>query len=177
MATTMKSPLERVAGRPLRWLTRVGGGELVDKLGLRDATERALHSVGSAAGKLMSKTPKARRPSATSEPKTSELKPVVPPAGEPARLAPVPASGTFDLAPTEDQDMIRATARRFADEVMRPAAHAADQACAPDPNVLAAGHELALAALVVPEVFGGLAETRAAVTIALVAAWLERGDL
>ena len=178
MATTTKSPLERVAGRPLRWLTRVGGGELVDKLGLRDATERALHGVGSATGKLMSKTPKPRRASGT-----GEEKPVAPaaasarPTGEPARLAPVPSSGAFDLAPTEDQEMIRATARRFADEIMRPTAHAADAAAAPDASVLASAQELGLAALVVPEAAGGIAETRASVTTVLAIEELARGDM
>ena len=50
-----KSPIERVAGTPLRLITQLGGGDLVDRLGLRDATERALHGVGKAAGKVMSK--------------------------------------------------------------------------------------------------------------------------
>jgi hypothetical protein len=212
---TSKSPFERVAGPPLRLLTRFGGSEVAAKLGLRDATERLLHDVGLATGKLVSgklmprgisgrlakaarrrgatrpdtstatrpdtsagarpDTSAATRPdtSAATRPDTSAASAV----HAPVRLAPVPASPVFDLAPSEDQEMIRATARRFADEVMRPAAAAADQACAPDPAVLAAGHELALAALVVPEAFGGLAETRAAVTIALVAEELARGDL
>ena len=174
MVTTIKSPFERVAQRPLRWLTRFGGGELVDKLGLRDATERALHGVGAATGKLMAKPsrPRASAPAAAKP----EPKPVAK-AGEPARLAPVAASGTFDLAPTEEQDLVRATARRFADEIMRPAAHAADAATAPDADVLASAQELGLAALVVPEAAGGVAETRASVTTVLAIEELARGDM
>src|SRR5690348_3876 len=107
--TTTKSPFERVAARPLRWLTELGGGELVDKLGLRDATERALYGVGAATGKIMSKGPRPRRGTAPEE-ATPPPKPQVP-AGEPARLAKVTSNGAFDLTPTEDQDMIRATAR------------------------------------------------------------------
>ncbi len=174
MATT-KSPFERVAGRPLRWLTKLGGGELVDKLGLREATERALHGVGNATGKMMSKSPRPRRGTAPQDsmpvPKPAVL------AGEPARLAPVAPGGAFDLAPTEDQEMIRSTARRFADEIMRPAAHAADAAAAPDADVLASAQELMLAALVVPEAAGGMAETRASVTTVLAIEELARGDM
>lgn len=73
--------------------------------------------------------------------------------------------------------MIRATARRFADETMRPAAHAADAAVVPDAKVLAAATELMLAALVVPEAAGGVAETRASVTTVLALEELARGDM
>lgn len=168
---TTKSNLERVAGGPFRWLTKFGGSELPDRLGVREITERALHGVGSAAGKLMSRAPKAKRAAGPTPP------PSVAPAGEPARLAPVASAGAFDLSPTEDQEMIRATARRFADETMRPAAHAADAAVTPDPKVLAAAQELMLAALVVPERLGGMAETRATVTTVLALEELARGDL
>jgi alkylation response protein AidB-like acyl-CoA dehydrogenase len=175
MATTVKSPFERVAGKPLRWLSKLGGSELVDKLGLRDATERALHGVGAATGKMMSKSPRPRRGTAPPE-GIPTPKPAIA-AGEPARLKPVESAGAFDLAPTEDQDMIRSTARRFADEVMRPAAHAADHAAAPDANVLGSAQDLGLAALVVPEAAGGMAETRASVTTVLAIEELARGDM
>ncbi|NVB82406.1 MAG: acyl-CoA dehydrogenase [Kofleriaceae bacterium] len=157
----------------MRWLTKFGGSDLADTLGIREATVRALHGVGAATGKLMSRAPKKprRAPSATGS------HPVEMPTGEPSRLSPVASAGAFDLAPTEDQEMIRATARRFADEIVRPAAHAADAAIAPDVAVLAGGHELALAALVVPETAGGLAEARASVTTALAIEELARGDM
>ena len=169
---TTKSNLEKVAGGPFRWLTKFGGSYLPDKLGLREVTERALHGVGSAAGKLMSRAPKVPKRGAKATPPppvatATATATATNASGEPARLAPVPPAGAFDLTPTEDQEMIRATVRRFADEVMRPAAHAADAAVAPDPAVLAAAQELMLAALVVPESAGGMAETRASVTAVL----------
>lgn len=178
MSQAQKSPLERVAGGPLRLLTQIGGGELVDKLGLRDATERALHSVGAAAGKVMGGSPKKpKKPNgAATTPAAPAAKPAVV-AGEPARLANVAPNGAFDLRPTEDQELIRSTARRFADEVMRKAAHDADHAAAPDPAVLAASQELMLAALIVPEAAGGMAETRASVTTVLAIEELARGDM
>ena len=180
---TTKSNLERVAGGPFRWLTRFGGSELPDRLGVRDLTERALHGVGAAAGKLMSRAPGAPRKSSARktqiDAKTPSVaaSPALDASGEPARLAPVSSPGVFDLAPTEDQQMIRATARRFADEILRPAAHAADAAVAPGAAVLAAAQELMLAALVVPERVGGMAETRASVTTVLALEELARGDL
>lgn len=190
---TTKSNLERVAGGPFRWLTKFGGSDLPDKLGIREVTERALHGVGAAAGRLMSGAPRApalarlarRKTSDASRARGATTPASAPPAtatppsraSEPARLAAVISAGAFDLAPTEDQEMVRATARRFADETMRPAAHAADAAVAPDPKVLAAAQELMLAALVVPESAGGMAETRASVTTVLALEELARGDL
>lgn len=181
-----KSPIERVAGTPLRLITQLGGGDLVDRLGLRDATERALHGVGRAAGKVMSKrSPLTLSDSARAKRAAEESKgegpppaprPVVP-AGQPARLANVAPGGAFDLRPTDDQELVRATARRFADEVMRKAAYAADAAAAPAPAVLAAAQELGLAALLVPEAAGGIAETRALVTTVLAIEELARGDM
>lgn len=181
-----KSPIERVAGTPLRLITQLGGGDLVDRLGLRDATERALHGVGKAAGKGMSKkspltlSDSARAKRAAEESKgegpPTAPKPVAP-AGQPARLANIAPTGVFDLRPTDDQELVRATARRFADEVMRKAAYAADAAAAPDPAVLAAAQELGLAALLVPEAAGGIAETRALVTTVLAIEELARGDM
>jgi hypothetical protein len=177
MSDPTKSPFERVAAAPLRLITQLGGGELIDRLGLRAATERALHGVGAAAGKMVSGAAGKRkhaRPDAA--PAAPAPRPPVP-AGEPARLANVVAGGAFDLRPTDEQELVRATARRFADERMRKAAHAADHAVAPDPAVLAGAQELGLAALVIPEAAGGVAETRATVTTVLAIEELARGDL
>ena len=171
-----KSPIERVAGTPLRLLTQLGGGELVDRLGLRDATERALHGVGVAAGKVLGGAPRKGKKTNGAEAAPPAPKPA-PPAGQPARLANVAATGVFDLRPTEDQELVRATAKRFADEVMRKAAYAADAAAAPDAAVLAAAQELGLAALVVPDAAGGIAESRALVTTVLAIEELARGDM
>ncbi|HUQ01740.1 MAG TPA: acyl-CoA dehydrogenase family protein [Kofleriaceae bacterium] len=179
------SPIEKLAGTPLRIITQLGSNELVDKLGLRDATEKALHGVGHAAGKLMGGMPKKKKA------KNGDAKaaPTVPTqkkengaaaagtAPPPARLATVAATGVFDLRPTEDQDLIRQTAKRFADEVMRKAAYAADNAATPDLKVLAAAQELGLAMLVVPDAAGGIAESRALMTTVLAIEELARGDM
>ena len=170
----------------MRLITQIGGGELVDKLGLRGTAEKALHGVGAAAGRLMGGVPKkpkqARKEAgATNGATRTEAAAPAPrrvvPAGQPARLADVAPTGAFDLRPTDDQDLIRQTAKRFADEVLRKAAGAADHATAPDMAVLAAAQELGLAALVVPEAAGGVAETRATMTCVLAIEELARGDM
>ncbi|HEU4611013.1 MAG TPA: acyl-CoA dehydrogenase family protein, partial [Kofleriaceae bacterium] len=173
-----KTTFERAAQGPMRLLTRIGGGDFLDKLGIRVATERVLHGVGAAAGKAMARPAKSRRNGANGTPAKASTAPAkLAVVGEAARLAPVMPTGSFDLRPTEDQEMIVATARRFADEVMRRAAHAADAQAAPDPAVLAAAQELGLAALVIPEAAGGIAESRASVTTVLAIEELARGDM
>jgi alkylation response protein AidB-like acyl-CoA dehydrogenase len=155
-------------------MSQLSGTDLMDRLGLRPAAERAMRGMGEATGKLLAAAPgRKRRPPA----ERPAERPAVAAAGEPARLATVPSTGIFDLTPTEDQELIRASARRLADEVLRPAAADADVATAPDPAVLAKAQELALAALVVPDALGGAAETRAAVTTSLVIEELARGDM
>ena len=65
----------------------------------------------------------------------------------------------------------------LAAEVLRPAAAAADEACTAPPEVLAAGREVGLPILGLPESLGGVAEERSTVAGALVAEALAHGDL
>lgn len=151
------SAFQRFAGPPLRLLTRFGGAPLTDKLGLRKPAEQVLFQAARAVSEAATNLGAARKPA--------------------ARLDAAPASGVFDLHPTEDQQLILATARRFAEGVLRPAAPAADEAAAAPAAVLAKSTELGLAALIVPEAHGGVAESRAVVTQVLTAMELARGDL
>ncbi|SFC49658.1 hypothetical protein SAMN04487968_10770 [Nocardioides terrae] len=85
--------------------------------------------------------------------------------------------GVFDLTPTEDEQMLVDVVGEYAAELVRPAAAAADEACATPPEVLAAGLEIGLPMLGVPEALGGIAETRSAMAGTLVAEALARGDM
>lgn len=67
--------------------------------------------------------------------------------------------------------------RRFAAELVRPAASAADTACAAPAPVLKAGAAFGLAQLAVPEDLGGSASERSAMTAVLVAEALAHGDM
>lgn len=83
----------------------------------------------------------------------------------------------FDLTPTESQELLRSTLRRFAAEVLRPEAEQADVAMRPPAGVLEMAAELGLTELFVPEEYGGAAEERSPVTTALIAEALGWGDM
>jgi alkylation response protein AidB-like acyl-CoA dehydrogenase len=149
---------QRITGVPLRAITRFSGSELAERLGLRKPAERAIYEGLRAGTKAVSAARKAI-------------------AGPPKRLDPAKASGLFDPRPTEEQALIRDSMRRFAEEVLRPAARAADDAAGASDEVLEQVHALGLAGLVVPEALGGAATERSTVTGALVAEELARGDM
>lgn len=153
------SPFQRLAARPLQLLTRFGGAPLTDKLGLRKPAEQVLFHAAKTVVSAAAAVGNVRK------------------ADKPARLDAAPPTGVFDLHPTEDQKLIQSTARRFAEGVLRPAAPAADEEAAPPKSVLAKSTELGLAALIVPDAHGGVAESRAVVTQVLTAMELARGDL
>ncbi|HVJ88535.1 MAG TPA: acyl-CoA dehydrogenase family protein [Labilithrix sp.] len=155
------STFERVTAQPLRVLTMFGGAELTERLGLRKPAEKVLYTAAKAAAQVMAMSGKPK-------PKSKEA---------PARLARASASSRFDLRPTEEQEMFRASARRFAEDILRPAAAAADSAAAPPADVLERSQELALAGLAVPEALGGVAETSSIVTSTLIIEELARGDM
>jgi alkylation response protein AidB-like acyl-CoA dehydrogenase len=89
------------------------------------------------------------------------------------------ASGAdyFDLTPDDDQKMIVQTVEEFAEEILRPAAHDADDAAAYPAGLIAKAAELGVTAINVPEDFDGIAERRGTVTNALVAEALAYGDM
>jgi alkylation response protein AidB-like acyl-CoA dehydrogenase len=95
---------------------------------------------------------------------------------EPTRLRPSGAD-YFDLTPDDDQKMIVATVDEFAEEILRPAAHDADEAAAYPADLIAKAAELGITAINVPEDFDGIAEHRTTVTNALVAEALAYGDM
>ena len=93
--------------------------------------------------------------------------------------APRPSSGKglFDLTPTEEQEMFRDSARRFAEDVMLPAAEESDVTCHAPEAVLQGASELGLAMMSIPESLGGAGSERSPLTNALVAEDLSRGDM
>jgi alkylation response protein AidB-like acyl-CoA dehydrogenase len=145
-------------------MNKLAQSELLDRLGIRKHTERAVFTVtrggfrtATTAGRVFATAGKRGR------------------AG--TRPGAAPAKGVFDLTPTEDQQMLVDVVTELATEVVRPAAADADTACATPPEVLAAGNELGLPILGVPESLGGLSDERSAMTGTLVAEALAWGDL
>jgi len=145
-------------------LNRLARSELLDRVGLRRQAEQAVFTVtrggfrtATATSRAFARAGKRGR------------------AG--VRAAHAPGRGVFDLTPTEDEQMLVDVVTELATEVVRPAAAAADIACAAPDEVVEAANELGLSLLGVPESLGGIAEERSVTAGALVAEALAHGDL
>lgn len=154
--------VDRGMGLALRAVRALAGREALDRLGARERVERALYrgsrdgfrAVG-AAGRTFAPAARLRRP---------------------VRLAPA-AGDLFDLAPTDEQQMLVEAFGEFAAERLRPAADEADAACAPPRELLDQAAELGVTMLGVPEELGGAVSERSAVTTVLAAEALAHGDM
>ena len=147
----------------LALITPLVGQEFLDKYHLRDPLNRALRygvkttfSMAGAGNRQFKRVQGLR--------------------GGPARLK---ASGKnyFDLTPDDDQKLIIETVSDFAEEILRPAAHDADEAAAYPRDLIARAAELGITAINIPEDFEGIAAHRSTVTNALVAEALAYGDM
>ena len=145
-------------------VNRLARSDLLDRLGLRKQTERAVFAVtrggfrtATTAGRVFARA--GQRGRAGTRPEASSSR------------------GVFDLTPTDDEQMLVEVVAELAAEVVRPAAAEADAACATPTEVLKAGNEVGLTILGVPESLGGLSEQRTAVAGTLVAEALAKGDL
>jgi alkylation response protein AidB-like acyl-CoA dehydrogenase len=144
-------------------LTPIVGQEFLDKYHLRDPLNRTLRY----GVKQMFSTAGAT---------TRQFKRVQSLRGGPTRLK---SGGRdyFDLTPDDDQKLIIETVDEFAAEVLRPAAHDADEAATYLPDLIAKAAELGITAINIPEDFEGIAEHRSSVTNVLVAETLAYGDM
>jgi alkylation response protein AidB-like acyl-CoA dehydrogenase len=147
----------------LRALNRIAGSELLDRIGLRDLTERLVNR-GTRNG-FRAANVAGRRFAAAQRLAT------------PARQKRSSGSGLFDLEPDEEQKMMIEAFGSFAAERLRPAAQKADADCAAPDELLAQSAELGIAVLGVPEELGGAVEHRSAVTSALITEALASGDM
>jgi hypothetical protein len=145
-------------------LNRLAGSGALDRLGLRRTTERvvfeATRSGFRTVGAVNRQFARAGRRG-----------------GSPARVPSTQATGTFDLTPTEDEQMLLDVVREFAAEVVRPAAADADDATAAPEAVLSGANELGLPLLGVPEQLGGISTERSAMAATLVAEAMAHGDM
>jgi alkylation response protein AidB-like acyl-CoA dehydrogenase len=144
-------------------LTPIVGQEFLDKYHLRDPLNRGLRygtkTIFSAAGATSRQFKRAQN-----------LR------GGPARLK---SSGKdyFDLTPDDEQKMIVETLDDFAQEVLRPAAHDADEAATYPADLISKAAELGITAINIPEDFEGIAAHRSSVTNVLAAEALAYGDM
>jgi alkylation response protein AidB-like acyl-CoA dehydrogenase len=154
---------ERSMAVGLRALNRLAGNGLIDRLGLREPAERVLHDVSKVT--VRTATRAGRTFAATQT------------LSRPARQPSVRRSNLFDLTPDGEQKMLRESVSEFALAKLRPAAQAADEACASPSELLAQANELGLTMVGVPEELGGAVAERSAVTTVLMAEALAVGDM
>jgi alkylation response protein AidB-like acyl-CoA dehydrogenase len=162
MPTTQQNLAERGMAVGLRALNLLASADIVDRLGLRDSTERLLHGVAKTSARTATR---AGRTFAAAQ-KLSR----------PARQ-PRARRDLFDITPTDEQDMLRESVTGFALERVRKAAADADAACAAPTELLAQANELGLTMVSVPEELGGALEERSAVTSVLMSEALAQGDM
>ncbi|GAB2456168.1 acyl-CoA dehydrogenase family protein [Jatrophihabitans fulvus] len=137
---------------------------VIDRLGLRKQTERAVYEASKAGFRTVATAnrtfTKVQSRGGGKRPSTSS------------------GRGLFDLNPTDEQKMIIEATSEFAAEQLRPAAVEADEACeAPDTLLKRAVTEIGITQLAVPTALGGMSDERSVVTGALVAEALAHGDM
>ncbi len=154
---------ERSLAVSLRALNWLGSSDLLDRLGLREPTERLLRGASRTTTRTAANA--GRRFAAVQKRSTA------------ARQPKAGRTDLFDLTPTDEQRMLRDSVREFALDRLRPAAYDADGACAAPPELLAQANELGLAMVGVPEELGGAVEERSAVTSVLMGEALAQGDM
>ncbi len=157
------SAADRGMGLGLRALNRLAASDLLDRIGMRERAEKALHSAtknGFRAAGAAGRTFKA----------TQKL-------GKPARQPSAKRVDLFDFTPDDEQAMMREAMGDFASAKLRPVAQEADTNCATPPELIAQSAELGINIVGVPEELGGAFTERSAVTSALVAEALAKGDM
>jgi alkylation response protein AidB-like acyl-CoA dehydrogenase len=154
---------ERGMGLGLRALNRLAGSDLLDRLGQRRRVERWVYQ-GTKGG--------FRAAGATGRSFAAAVK-----LASPARQAHARTPELFDLNLDDEQRMLREAIGAFAAERVRPAALAADGACATPPELLEQASELGITTLGVPEELGGVMGERSSMTSVLVAETLAHGDM
>jgi alkylation response protein AidB-like acyl-CoA dehydrogenase len=144
-------------------LNKLASSDLIDRLGIRKASEQTVYRVTSAGfrtagnvGRTFARAGKATRGN---------------------RVPSAKNTGLFDLTPGEDEQMLADVVGEFAEEMVRPAASEANEACAAPEELLKASLEIGLPILGVPEELGGIATERSAVAGALVHEALAKGDM
>ena len=160
---TDKGMAERSMGFGLRALNWLAGSDLLDRIRIRKGVEKALFQ-GTKNG-FRSATAAGRTFKAAQQ------------LGKPARQKKSKSAGLFDVTPDDEQQMFQEAGRAFAEEKIRPAALAADDACATPPELLEATSELGVNMLGVPEELGGVMHEQSAVTSVLIGEALAHGDM
>lgn len=164
-AVGLNQPKRDWMGAAMRVMTTLTGSELAEKYNLRKPIERVTYEGTKTGFRTLGAATRAFNKVAGG--------------GQPKRLATNEAKNKdyFDLTPTDEQQMIVETVREFAAEILRPAAHDADEAAVAPKDLLGRAAELGITLINVPEELEGAASERGAVTNSMVAEALAHGDM
>jgi alkylation response protein AidB-like acyl-CoA dehydrogenase len=147
----------------LRAVRTLAQSPVLDRLGIRDETERVLYRATRDGFKAA--TTAGRTFTAATR------------LGRPARLKTTSGGDLFDLTPDDEQAMLVEAFGDFAQSRLRKAALDADAQAAAPKELLDQAAELGVTMLGVPEELGGAVSDRSTVTSVLVAEALARGDM
>ncbi|HEX6753727.1 MAG TPA: acyl-CoA dehydrogenase family protein [Solirubrobacterales bacterium] len=162
-ASDEKGVTERSMGLGLRWLGRLAGSDLLDRLHIRKGVERTLY--GGTKNGFRSATVAGRTFKAAQK------------LTSPARQAPSKPRSLFDITPDDEQQMLQEGVRDFAEAKVRPVAKQADFDRSTPDELLSQANELGVNMLGVPEELGGVMHEQAAVTSVLIGEALAHGDM
>lgn len=137
---------------------------LIDRLGLRKTSERAVYEATKGGFRAVGAASRSFK--AVGSPKAPGV-----------RVPGARGIGVFDLTPTSDEQMLVDVVTKFAAERLRPAAADANETCVAPVEILRAGLDIGLPILGVPESLGGISEERSAMTATLVHEALAKGDM
>lgn len=145
-------------------LNRMAQSDLLDRFGIRKQAEQTVFTVTRGGFKVATNAGRTFKRAGNR-------------GASGVRVPSAPSRGVFDITPSEDEQMLVDVVSEYAEEILRPAAAAADEACQAPDDVLKASLEIGLPILGVPEALGGISETRSATAGALVAEALAKGDM
>lgn len=149
-------------GFGLTLLSRFAGSHWPDTLRMRKAFEKLLYTGSRTGFQLAGTVARSFSQSRTPLDATQRL--------------PAAAKSLFDLGLSDEQQMMRDTLQRFARDVLRPAAQAADHEAVFPAAVRTQAQELGLNFYAVPEALGGMAAEQSVVSNVLMAEDLAYGD-
>lgn len=159
---TQDTLMGNLQGIGLRMLTQFASSDVADRLKIRKPIETMLYQGSKTGFQLATKAARAFAKKPTSD--------------AAMRLPSQTRNNVFDLSLSEEQQMTRDSLSRFAKEVIRPAAHDADEAHAIPAELQAQAAELGLMYYAIPEALGGAATEDSLVTQMLALEDLGHGD-
>ena len=156
----MNNMVNKAQGFGLSILTKIAGSEVLDQLKLRKFVEKSLYQSSKAGFKTLSQTQKILK------------------SGQKIQKQRLPhqSKSLFDLNLTEEQQMTCNAMQQFAQEVLYPLAHNADQHELFPHELWQYSTDLGLNFYALPEALGGVASEQNIVSNILIAQHLAQGD-